>query len=194
MGPSAVRIAGLGERLAALGASVVDKGDLPTPIPETKVERDPKKRYVREIARVCVKLYSNVRASLEEGRSLTRDVGHRKHRCRHPDAWSDELRFGAAVARCAIARVPERPMLAIEHVAIVEPADGDRARRRRRRNDLAFAIVARSDDHGEAVAHDTAEARAEEDQDDLGHGRLLPHGPRGAAPVGVIRSLPGRAG
>jgi arginase len=67
MGPSAVRIAGLGERLAALGASVVDKGDLPTPIPETKVERDPKKRYVREIARVCVKLYSNVRASLEEG-------------------------------------------------------------------------------------------------------------------------------
>jgi arginase len=67
MGPSAVRIAGLGERLAALGASVVDKGDLPTPIPETQTERDPKKRYVREIARVCVKLYSNVRASLEEG-------------------------------------------------------------------------------------------------------------------------------
>ena len=67
MGPSALRIAGLGERLTALGCTVVDRGDLPTPIPETKEERDPKKRYVREIARVCQKLYQNVRQSLEEG-------------------------------------------------------------------------------------------------------------------------------
>ena len=36
MGPSAFRIAGLGERLAALGRAVVDKGDLPAPIPETQ--------------------------------------------------------------------------------------------------------------------------------------------------------------
>ena len=41
MGPSAVRIAGLGERLAALGFRVVDKGDLPTPIPETRARRRP---------------------------------------------------------------------------------------------------------------------------------------------------------
>ena len=36
MGPSAFRIAGLGEQIAALGYTVVDKGDLPAPIPETQ--------------------------------------------------------------------------------------------------------------------------------------------------------------
>ena len=52
MGPSAFRIAGLGERLAGLGMPVVDAGDLVAPIPETKNEGDPAKKYVREIARV----------------------------------------------------------------------------------------------------------------------------------------------
>jgi arginase len=79
MGPSAVRIAGLGERLAGIGFTVVDKGNLDTPIPETRAERDPKKKYVREIARVCQKLYQQAYASLERcgsgcawRRSLTR--------------------------------------------------------------------------------------------------------------------------
>ena len=53
MGPSALRIAGLGERIAALGYTVVDKGNLPSPIPETQAPRDERKKYVREIARVC---------------------------------------------------------------------------------------------------------------------------------------------
>ena len=60
MGPSAMRIAGLGERLAALGCTVVDKGNLPAPIPETHPERDPQKKYIREIARVCQKVYQQV--------------------------------------------------------------------------------------------------------------------------------------
>jgi len=67
MGPSAVRIAGLGERLASIGYLVVDRGDLAAPIPETQVERDPKKKYIREIARVCQKLYQQVYQSLTEG-------------------------------------------------------------------------------------------------------------------------------
>jgi arginase len=67
MGPSAIRIAGLGERLAGIGFTVVDKGNLDAPIPETRAERDPKKKYVREIARVCQKLYQHTYASLEEG-------------------------------------------------------------------------------------------------------------------------------
>jgi arginase len=67
MGPSALRIAGLGERLAGIGCVVVDKGDLAAPIPETQVERDPKKKYIREIARVCQKLYQQVYQSLAEG-------------------------------------------------------------------------------------------------------------------------------
>jgi arginase len=67
MGPSAVRIAGIGERLMAMGFVVVDRGDLATPIPETRVERDPKKKYIREIARVCQRLYQQVYQSHEEG-------------------------------------------------------------------------------------------------------------------------------
>jgi len=67
MGPSALRIAGLGERIAALGYSVVDKGDLPSPIPETQTPRDERKKYVREIARVCQRLYQTSLPSLDEG-------------------------------------------------------------------------------------------------------------------------------
>jgi arginase len=67
MGPSAVRIAGLGEQLAALGYTVVDRGDLPTPIPETQDLRDETKKYIRDIAKVCQKVYQTALASLEEG-------------------------------------------------------------------------------------------------------------------------------
>jgi arginase len=67
MGPSAFRIAGLGERIAALNYSVGDKGDLPAPIPETQELRDESKKYIREIAKVCQKLYQTALASLEEG-------------------------------------------------------------------------------------------------------------------------------
>jgi len=67
MGPSALRIAGLGERIAALGRTVVDKGDLPSPIPETRKHGDPRKKFIKEIARVCDKLYQTARESLEEG-------------------------------------------------------------------------------------------------------------------------------
>ena len=67
MGPSALRIAGLGERIAALGFTVVDKGDLPAPIPETQELRDERKKYIRDIASVCQKLYQTALASLDEG-------------------------------------------------------------------------------------------------------------------------------
>jgi arginase len=67
MGPSAFRIAGLGERLSALGIQVADAGDLVAPIPETKSEGDPTKKYVREIARVCEKLYKTSLGVLEKG-------------------------------------------------------------------------------------------------------------------------------
>jgi arginase len=67
MGPSAFRIAGLGERLAALGVSVVDVGDVVAPIPETKQSGDPRKKYIREISRVCEKLYKASLSALEKG-------------------------------------------------------------------------------------------------------------------------------
>src|SRR4029453_421956 len=67
MGPSAFRIAGLRERLAALNRIVIDKGDVPAPIPEAKGPGDPRKRYVKDITRVCQKVYKAVLASVEEG-------------------------------------------------------------------------------------------------------------------------------
>ena len=67
MGPSALRIAGLGERIASLGRTVVDKGDLPAPIAETQEARDERKKYIREIARVCQKLYQTALDSFAEG-------------------------------------------------------------------------------------------------------------------------------
>ena len=67
MGPSALRIAGLAERMTGLGFEVTDKGDLPTPIPETQSQRDESKKYIRDITRVCTRLYQTVRESLEEG-------------------------------------------------------------------------------------------------------------------------------
>lgn len=67
MGPSAVRIGGLAERLVALGHRVVDRGDLDSPIPETRVPRNARKKYIREIARVCQRLYARVRQAHAEG-------------------------------------------------------------------------------------------------------------------------------
>src|SRR6478752_7029378 len=67
MGPSAFRIAGIGERLTALGVAVVDEGDVVAPIPETKALGDPHKKYIREIAKVCEKLYKTSLAALEKG-------------------------------------------------------------------------------------------------------------------------------
>src|SRR5579872_3045115 len=67
MGPSAFRIAGLGERISSLGFAVSDKGDLPAPIPETQEQRDERKKYIRDIAKVCQKLYQSALQSLDEG-------------------------------------------------------------------------------------------------------------------------------
>jgi arginase len=67
MGPSAFRIAGLAEQLTKLGVRVTDKGDVPSPIPERKAFGDPKKRYVKDIAKVCQRVFQTSLASFSEG-------------------------------------------------------------------------------------------------------------------------------
>ena len=67
MGPSALRIAGLGELIAALGRTVVDKGNLLTPIRETQDPVDSRKKYIRPIQDVCRTLYDTCLASLNDG-------------------------------------------------------------------------------------------------------------------------------
>ena len=67
MGPSALRIAGIRDQIAALGRIAVDKGDLPAPIPETQRPADTKKKYIRDIAKVCQKLHDLSLKSLDDG-------------------------------------------------------------------------------------------------------------------------------
>ena len=67
MGPSALRIAGLGERIAALAYEVRDRGNLSTPVPETKTRGDQNKKYIREISRVCRRVYRTSLESLTDG-------------------------------------------------------------------------------------------------------------------------------
>jgi len=67
MGPSALRIANVGARIAALGFSVNDLGDIPVPIPETIGIQDQKARYSQEIGGVCDALCRQVQNSLLSG-------------------------------------------------------------------------------------------------------------------------------
>ena len=67
MGPSALRIANVGARIAALGFSVNDLGDIPVPIPETIGIQDQKARYSQEIGVVCDALCRQVQNSLLSG-------------------------------------------------------------------------------------------------------------------------------
>ena len=67
MGPSAFRIAGLGEQITALGRKVVDKGNLPSPVAETEDTIDNHKKYIRQIATICRALYDTCLASLDAG-------------------------------------------------------------------------------------------------------------------------------
>src|SRR5688500_16043079 len=66
MGPSAFRIAGLGEQIATLGRRVVDKGNLPAPIAETQETLDNQKKYIGQIEAVCRSLYETCLRSLDE--------------------------------------------------------------------------------------------------------------------------------
>jgi len=68
MGPSALRIAGITEKLEALGYAVKDGGDIPVRIQEEQQVRIPKLKYVGEIVKTAEILAAQVRGSLEAGR------------------------------------------------------------------------------------------------------------------------------
>jgi arginase len=67
MGPSAIRIAGVSQRLRSLGLAVEDDGDVGVPAPETRDPGDPSARYLEPIYHVCNRLRLRVRRSLEQG-------------------------------------------------------------------------------------------------------------------------------
>ncbi|MGC1853009.1 MAG: arginase family protein, partial [Solirubrobacterales bacterium] len=52
MGPSALRVADVHAKVAALGYDVTDSGDLPVKIQETQGPGDPRLKYLKEIVEV----------------------------------------------------------------------------------------------------------------------------------------------
>jgi arginase len=68
MGPSAIRYAGLEERLGALGVDVVDRGNVATAIAEATAEHDPRARFLPAIRATCERIAELVGAALDEGR------------------------------------------------------------------------------------------------------------------------------
>lgn len=67
MGPSAIRIAGVTEKLQSLGHTVIDEGDIPTKIPEQQKVKNPKLKYLPEIVRACSLLASKTEKILDSG-------------------------------------------------------------------------------------------------------------------------------
>ncbi len=67
VGPSALRIAGLGSELRRLGFTVAREEDIPAPAMETRTVEDEKARYKPQILEVCTQLATEVKRFLEDG-------------------------------------------------------------------------------------------------------------------------------
>lgn len=67
MGPSAIRIAGVGEILRDLGYAVEDQGNIGVPIAEAREPGDPRAKYRSPILHACDRLRRRVRRALESG-------------------------------------------------------------------------------------------------------------------------------
>ena len=67
MGPSALRIAGIEEGVRSLGLEFEDRGNVPVPEPASRVPKNPKARFLDEIAQCCRALRRRVEGVLEDG-------------------------------------------------------------------------------------------------------------------------------
>ena len=69
MGPSALRYAGLEQRLRALGYTVSDNGNLAVPLPEHQPPDNSRARHLDSIAEVCRQVFDAALGSLQQGES-----------------------------------------------------------------------------------------------------------------------------
>lgn len=67
MGPSALRIAGLGARLRGIGYRVAREEDILVPAMETRVMKNSEARYKPQILEVCTQLAERTRAIMDDG-------------------------------------------------------------------------------------------------------------------------------
>src|SRR3954462_11171224 len=68
MGPSAIRYAGLEERLASLGCDCADWGNVETPVAEATASGDPRARFLAEIRSTCEGVARRVGEAVGRGR------------------------------------------------------------------------------------------------------------------------------
>jgi len=68
MGPSAIRYAGLEERLASLGYDCADWGNVETPVAEATASGDPRARFLTEIRSTCEGVARRVGEAVAQGR------------------------------------------------------------------------------------------------------------------------------
>ena len=66
-GPSAFRVAGLGEAIRTLGYSISRETDIPVPAMETSITSDTRARFKDEIRNVCTQLANHTREALAVG-------------------------------------------------------------------------------------------------------------------------------
>lgn len=67
LGPAALRVARLHQRVASLGYEVRDLGDIPVERPRTPPAGDDNAKYLREVSAVCRDLSAAVRGILQDG-------------------------------------------------------------------------------------------------------------------------------
>jgi arginase len=68
MGPSAIRYAGLEQRLTELGVNCVDLGNVASPVAEATAEHHPRARFLPAIRATCERIAELVGAALDDGR------------------------------------------------------------------------------------------------------------------------------
>ena len=68
MGPSAIRYAGLEDRLSALGVDCVDLGNVTTAVAEATAEHDSRARFLPAIRATCERVAGQVETALDDGR------------------------------------------------------------------------------------------------------------------------------
>ena len=68
MGPSAIRYAGLSERLERAGIEVEDRGNVQAPLAETRETGTERARFLDEILDTCTRISSEIEAATTRSR------------------------------------------------------------------------------------------------------------------------------
>ena len=87
MGPSAIRYAGLGDRLEAMGFTVSDHGNVATAVPEELASGDEHARFLKEIKAACERVARRSPRPSATGRRRSSSAAITRSRSEPSAAW-----------------------------------------------------------------------------------------------------------